>query len=192
MVRSAEEAIKVARAQKTNVPGTCQLNVRTWLDSPSVGDVDRDGDADAVDGWKSEPKKNQHTDKKPPLGMPVAWSGGAKGYGHRAISDGPDKNGVYFIISTDAPSSGKTSRVPLAWVEEQWGFKYLGWSDTIGGVPIPTAPVKPKPEPKPKTSRGKYVDEALKNIKKTTVNTDERKKLKAQTIKLLEKWPLIK
>lgn len=144
MIRNREQAARAAEAAKTNVPGTCQLWTRNMFNAPSAGDRDGDGDADAVDGWKSEPESKRHTSRKPPRGTPVAWSGGSKGYGHRAVSLGPVK-GVYMIRSTDAGGSGKIATVPLDWFEKNWGMKYLGWSDSITGYPIPKPPKPPKP-----------------------------------------------
>lgn len=132
MVYNREEAAKRAEASKTNVPGTCQLWTRTMFGAPSAGDQDGDHDADAVDGWKSEPVSKRHTGRNPPRGTPVAWSGGSNGNGHRAISLGNGK-----IRSTDAGGSGKVATVDLGWVEKNWGLRYLGWSETISGQQIP-------------------------------------------------------
>ncbi len=140
MVYNREEAAKRAEASKTNSPGMCQAWTRTMFGAPAVGDVDRDGDADAVDGWKSEPASKRHTDRNPPRGVPVAWSGGANGFGHRAISLGNGK-----IRSTDAGGRGKVATVDLDWVEKNWGLKYLGWSETISGQQIPLGPKAPEP-----------------------------------------------
>lgn len=146
MPRTPEEAVAAALAQKANVPDTCQLTVRTWLDAPSAGDRDRDGDADAYDGWLSEPTTARHYDRNPPAGYPVAWSGGSSAHGHRALSLGGGK-----IRSTDAGGRGVVATVPLSWVEQNWGLHYLGWSETIDGLtipkPAPPKPVKPKPIP---------------------------------------------
>lgn len=139
MVYSREEAAKRAEEATVNTPRMCQAWTRGILGAPSVGDQDGDGDADAVDGWRSEPNSAKHTDRKPPRGTPVAWGGGSSGFGHRAISLGPI-NGVYMIRSTDAGGSGRIATVPLAWVEAQWGMTYLGWSDTISGLKIPFTP----------------------------------------------------
>ena len=146
MVYNREEAARRAEASKTNTPGTCQAWTRTQFGAPSVGDVDRDGDADAVDGWKSEPVSKLHTDRNPPRGVPVAWSGGRNGYGHRAISLGNGK-----IRSTDAGGLGKVATVDLEWVEKTWGMHYLGWSETISGILIPEAPTPTKPPKQKKT-----------------------------------------
>ena len=78
MVRTSKEAMTFAGNQKNNVPGSCQANVRKWFDAPAVGDVDNDGDADAVDGWLSEPEAARHPgDRNPPAGKPLAFSGGS-------------------------------------------------------------------------------------------------------------------
>lgn len=139
MTATREQAWAQALTRTKNAIGTCQLVTRGYFGAASAGDRDHDGDYDAVDGWASEPVSARHTGadaRKPPLGTPVSWSGGSHGYGHRAISGGPDHNGVYQIRSTDAPSAGITSTVPLSWIEERWGLHYLGWSETIDGEPI--------------------------------------------------------
>lgn len=199
MVNSAQVAVNRARASNFNTPGTCQLWTRTQYAAGSAGDQDHDGDADAVDGWKSEPVSARHSDRKPPLGAPVAWSGGRSGFGHRAISLGPI-NGVYMIRSTDAGGSGRVATVPLSWVERNWGLHYLGWSETITGTPIPglktgNAP-EPKPEPvvKQKTSRGARIDKALDELEaslKATKSKDRKLYLRL-AIAVLEKIPLTK
>lgn len=128
MVNSASVAVSNALNSHTYPAGRCQAWVVGLFGMPGVGDRDGDGDADAVDGWISE-RGHQHTDRNAPAGAPVAWSGG---YGHRAISLG---NGL--IRSTDAGGSGIVATVPLSWIEQHWGLRYLGWSDTINGVAIP-------------------------------------------------------
>jgi hypothetical protein len=136
MVHDRETAARRAEDSYTNVPGTCQLWTRTMFGAPSAGDQDRDGDSDAVDGWYSEPEHARHPgDPNPPRGTPVAWSGGRNGFGHRAISLGGGR-----IRSTDAGGPGKVATVELGWVERNWGLRYLGWSETITGLPIPGGP----------------------------------------------------
>ena len=157
MVNTREVAVKNALHSTTNVPRTCQLWTRTQYDAPSAGDVDLDGDADAVDGWLSEPYNLRHPgDRKPPVGVPVAWSGGSSGNGHRAIVVAPG-----MIRSTDAAGSGRVGTVPLDWVERNWGLHYLGWSESIDGILIPDGTPSPPP------TRGRRVDKALRNIRKS-------------------------
>lgn len=146
-----EQVVDRALASHTNTPGYCQLWTREIIGAPSAGDRDRDGDGDAVDGWLSEPAQYRHTDRNPPAGVPVAWSGGSSGNGHRAISLGGG-----LIRSTDAGGSGRVATVQLSWVEKTWGLKYLGWSETMTGLYIPEAPLPPKPK-----TRGRRIDAAL-------------------------------
>ncbi|WP_343907123.1 hypothetical protein [Nocardioides aquiterrae] len=136
------QIVERAKASKTNTPRYCQLWTRGICGSPSAGDRDRDGDADAIDGWLSEPAKYRHTDRNPPAGVPVAYGGSANG--HRAISLGGG-----MIRSTDAGGAGKVATVPLDWPERTWGLTYLGWSDTCDGWLIPTPPPPPPPKPEP-------------------------------------------
>lgn len=142
-VRNREEAAKASLADSTNDVGMCQQQTRLWLLGPSAGDRDGDGDADAVDGWKSEPVDARHPgDRHPPRGVPVSWAGGRKGHGHRALSLGDG-----MVRSTDAGGAGRVASVHLSWVEQNWGMQYLGWSETITGIMIPPAPPAPKPKP---------------------------------------------
>ena len=192
MVRSAADAVKAATVTTTNVPGMCQKVTRTWFGVASAGDVDGDGDADAVDGWKREPEHARHTDRRPPVGAPVAWSGGSGGFGHRAIciSDEPDP----FVRSTDAAGRGRIGNRRLSWFEKNWGVNYLGWSETMSGVVIPGLKVPgetAKPGPKPKT-RGAVVDRALSELKKARApkGSLREKQIKAART-ALEKVPFL-
>jgi hypothetical protein len=137
-----EQAAKRAEANNTNLHYLCQKWTRQIFGAPAVGDVDGDRDADAVDGWKSEPEEFRHFgDRNPPRGVPVAWGGGAKGFGHRAVSLGNRK-----IRSIDI--NGKVGTVDLSWFERNWGLKYLGWSETMSGLYIPKPVVAPAPTKK--------------------------------------------
>lgn len=125
--------------------GWCQLWVRTMAGGESAGDFDRDGDADAVDGWKREPDRAKHFDRRPPRGVPVAFSGGSRGFGHRAISLGDGK-----IRSTDMTGSrytpGIVGTTTIDDIESAMGVRYVGWSETISGKEIPV-PVSERPQP---------------------------------------------
>lgn len=150
-IRNREEAAKAALASQTNVVGTCQLWTRTQFGAPSAGDRDRDGDADAVDGWLSEPTSAKHYgDRNPPRGVPVAWKGGGKGFGHRAVSLGGG-----LIRSTDMSDdgtryqAGNVGTSTIANIERSMGLTYLGWSSTITGQSIPLPPEAPAPPPAP-------------------------------------------
>lgn len=188
-INTGAQAVQKALADTNNVPETCQLWTRTLYNAPSAGDRDRDGDADAVDGWQSEPANRRHADRKPPRGVPVAWSGGRNGYGHRAISLGPDSHGVYWIRSTDAGGSGKIATVRLDWVEKNWGLRYLGWSETITGLLIDYK----QPEPPEggdggwvKPTRGSKIDHALEDLKNAK-GKGARAELIARATKILKK-----
>jgi len=136
-----DEVVRRAKASQINVVNTCQLWTRTICGAPSAGDFDGDGASDAEDGWKSEPAQYKHTDRHPPAGVPVAYLGGSRDNGHRAISLG---NGM--IRSTDAAGWGHVGTVSLDWPERTWGLTYAGWSETCDGVLIPKpAPPAPKP-----------------------------------------------
>jgi hypothetical protein len=136
MTTTREDAVRrvLAAVGDPNVPDTCQLWTRTIFGAPSAGDRDHDTDADAVDGWLSEPAWAKHPgDRNPPLGVPVSFSGGSSGHGHRAVVVGP--NGQ--VGGTDTPERGRVGIVDIDWIERNWGLHYLGWSETITGLPIP-------------------------------------------------------
>jgi hypothetical protein len=166
-VYTREEAAARSLQQNVNVPDTCQLVTRTWLGAPSAGDFDGDGAADAEDGWKKEPQAARHYDRRPPLGSPVTYLGGSHDNGHRALSLGPDKSGVYHIRSTDGGGRGRVATVPLDWPEKTWGLNYVGWSDTCDGFPI-----KPSPPKRPAT-RGKRVEAALVRLRAARAKSEK-------------------
>lgn len=154
MVFNRTTALARAMKSTTNEPGMCQKWTRQIFGAPSVGDVDRDGDADAVDGWKSENLKHPG-DRNPPSGVPVAFSGGSSGHGHRAVSRGggnlrsTDMDGAHF-------SKGHVGNTTIADCERVMGVKYLGWSEDISGIPIPKSSTAPTP-PKPPVSQTSFV-----------------------------------
>ncbi len=161
MLYDREEIAQRAEAARTNEPGTCQLWARTMAGAPSAGDVDRDGDYDAVDGWKKEPESAKHYDRNPPRGVPVAFSGGSRGYGHRAISLGGGK-----IRSTDMSSTGYRSGVvgttTIEQIERSMGVHYSGWSSTFSALPIPL----PGPAKQTRPDRGENVNVAIRKLAK--------------------------
>lgn len=154
-IRTGTQALAVAKGQTRNVPGYCQKVVRGWFNAPSVGDRDGDKDADARDGWLSEPRSARHFDRNPPKGRPLYFKGGRNGYGHRALS------AARSVFSTDMYNNryraGYTSRVTgtsisdaISKIERAMGVEYVGWSDTISGFPIPPeAPVLERPKRTP-------------------------------------------
>lgn len=131
------QAAEAAHLTTHNTVGMCQAQVRTWFDAPGAGDRDHDGDFDAYDGWLSEPLKFRHPgDRYPPRGVPVSFSGGSHGHGHRAISMGSGR-----IRSTDMYGGlyhpGLTSNCSIEDIERHMNQHYLGWSETMDGLYIP-------------------------------------------------------
>lgn len=173
-IRTCAEAIHASLQQHTNIVGTCQKTTRTWFNAPSVGDVDHDGDADAVDGWESEPKAYRHPgDRNPPDGVPISFHGGSHGFGHRCISGARAGN----LRSTDMDgnnwSPGVTSTVTatnrshaIAVIEHEMNIVYTGWSKTIDGFLIPDFKKVTRKEPAPQT-RGRRVDLAYRKLRKS-------------------------
>lgn len=157
MVQNREQAAQSAEKAVTNVPGTCQLWTRNRYLAPSAGDRDGDGDADAVDGWKSEPVSARHEgDRNPPRGVPVAFSGGSRGFGHRAVSLGGGKIRSTDMVG-DRYTPGKVGTTTISAIEKSMNQQYLGWSETITGIRIPLAPAPAKPPVKKPTAPPKPV-----------------------------------
>lgn len=182
-MRTAPQAIAVAKKATRNTPGYCQSWTRNLYLAPSAGDLDHDGDADAADGWKSEPVAARFTDRKPMIGSPGFWSGGSAGHGHRAICVGYNSAGEALFRSTDAGTRGRgyVGTRTLSWFEKTWGLKWVGWSKTITGKKITGLVAAPKPPApaKPVMTRGVHVDAAIAELvagkKLCTVGSDKEK-----------------
>jgi hypothetical protein len=39
--------------------------------------------------------------------------------------------------STDCPSSGRVGDEAIAWIENNWGYDYLGWTGDLNGIDLP-------------------------------------------------------
>lgn len=127
MAVSASQALTTARSRvgRSSSPGMCLQVVRSWYGIPA-------GPADAAAAWAHALGKHTGT---PPPGAPVFWTGGSAGHGHIAIAD----SGGY-IIGTDTPTRGRVGRVPLRWVADHWGLRYVGWAEGWNGHRIPGLP----------------------------------------------------
>lgn len=151
-IRTPKQALAVALGTLTNAEGFCQQVTRGYYNAPSAGDVDGDGDFDAYDGWLKEPTTARHPgDRNPPAGYPVSFR---NRHGHRAISIGGGR-----IRSTDFDGIAKRYKAgvlgngTIAEVEAAMNVVYLGWSETIDGIPIPKDAAKEESvatEPAPK------------------------------------------
>jgi hypothetical protein len=125
---SGSEAISNARRYQSCKVGYCLQYVRTWLEIGSR-------DPSAISAWSNA--GGRHTgDRNAPLGVPCFFSGGR--YGHIVLS-GADVDGKQIVRSTDVPGGGNVGSVDLGWFERNWGYRYLGWTETLNGVTIPYA-----------------------------------------------------
>lgn len=145
VLRTNDALARAMAATSVSAVGICQKWTRELYDAPSVGDVDRDGDADAVDGWKYEPEKYcVYGDRNVPAGLPLFFKGGGKGYGHRCISRGGNNT-----RSSDMRDGRYTpyavGNATIEEIEQSMGVQYVGYSKSISGILIPL------PEPPPKT-----------------------------------------
>lgn len=148
MTRTPDQALAAALTESTrpsrNWIGLCMMFTRMMYGVGAVGDYDGDGDADAVDGWKSAHRKHRTTDPHQiPRGVPVFWSGGRSGYGHAAISVGGGQ-----MWTTDLIRTGKVDLAPISGVRRVWGLELLGWTEDLNGVVVAPADVPPNKEGK--------------------------------------------
>jgi hypothetical protein len=119
--RSTKSALGWAKAQRTYATGMCLKFVRTCY---SVGPKH----ASAAIAWNKT--KYRHT-STPPKGVPVWWTGGSRGFGHVAISDGGG-----YVISTDTGGKGRVGRTSIKHITTSWRQTYRGWTEDINGVRV--------------------------------------------------------
>lgn len=171
MTNTIAQATEVAEAQTRNTLGTCQLNVHRWFDVPSVGDVDHDGDADAVDGWESEPKAYRFPGlRNPDFAGPLAFHGGRLGFGHRAFLMKPghirstDMSNNHYQGGVTSTVVAETTSAAIAIIERSMNVVYTGISKTIDGRLIPDFAEIPNKPAAPQT-RGARVDLSLRKLR---------------------------
>jgi hypothetical protein len=121
----AAEAVSNGHAVGSYDTGMCQKFVRAqcWGVPSLYGS--------AIEAWNGARYKHPG-DRNPPAGAPIYYKGG--NYGHAVIFCGPDHGND--IRSTDCTSSYDVSDVPISWVESNWGYVYLGWTEDINGVRV--------------------------------------------------------
>ena len=124
MVYNAMRTARNAENDRTNVPGMCLVQVRTW-----AGIDARYGTAAIA--WFNTNHRFPG-DRNPPRGAPVFWTGGSRGFGHIALSLGNGK-----IRSTDVGGSGNVATVDLGYIERNWHERYMGWAWDLNEVTIP-------------------------------------------------------
>lgn len=123
---SGKEAVANGHNVGSYDSGMCQKFVRDqcWRVGSLYGS--------AIEAWNGARYKHPG-DRTPPVGAPTYYRGGS--YGHAVIFCGPDHAG---IRSTDCFSSGDVSDTQISWVENNWGYTYLGWTEDINGVRVIT------------------------------------------------------
>jgi hypothetical protein len=84
----------------------------------------------AIEAWNGARYKHPG-DRTPPVGAPTYYRGG--NYGHAVIFCGQGHTGMR---STDCTSTGRVSDAAISWVENNWGYTYLGWTEDINGVRV--------------------------------------------------------
>lgn len=185
MIRTRSQAMVAAGLTRTNKPGMCQAVTRGWYNAPSVGDVDGDGRADAEDGWKSEPLGARHVgDRNPPAGVPLYFEGGRNDDGHRAMSFPHGQvRSTDWDTETNRYKAGVTGTAKsIADIERGMGVRYVGWTSTISGHPIPTDSQPPASKPAVRSKGVQDIIDATKAEKKRTKPTKVKKLAKLQEI----------
>jgi hypothetical protein len=122
------EAVANANSYHTYSVGYCLKWVRTTWEVNSLY-------ASAIDAWNGARKKHPG-DRNPPKGAPCFYRGGQ--YGHIVIFKETQ------MRSTDCPSAGQVNDAAISWVEQHWGYTYLGWTEDLNGVTLPNL-VKTEP-----------------------------------------------
>lgn len=181
MVYTRSQVVARANASLSYPTRMCMQWTRMMVGMGAIGDFDGDRAADAEDGWKSSTTKHPG-DRKPPAGTMVFYGGGSQDNGHAAISLGPDRDGRYLIRTTDGNGAGKNGTRFLDYPEKSWGMPYLGWTEGIGDEVIVNDLEPPRPRP---VTRGKYVDAAIRKLKKVDGGPKRKKKAK-KAIEILE------
>ncbi|GAA1960910.1 hypothetical protein [Microbacterium deminutum] len=113
----------------TNTPSHCLEFV--WLAYKKNGASVDGWWATALDGWKGSSGKHEG-DLDPPAGVPVWW-------GERPGSNAGDvviSLGGGRVVATDFPTFGRIGTATIAERQNQVRRTYLGWTETILGVPI--------------------------------------------------------
>lgn len=125
---SGAAAVANARRTTRNQIGMCLWQVQEWWGSGHAW-------PDAISQWNHT---TQHRDRAIPIGAPVFYYSST--HGHIAIYVGGG-----MIRSTDAPSDGYTSEVPLDWPAARWAHPYLGWGSRLGlsNLPLGGSPAPP-------------------------------------------------
>ena len=191
-IQTRRVAIDRARKKKTNVPGSCQKTVREYYDAPSAGDQDGDKDADANDGWLSEPLSARHLDRNAPAGYPGYYKNrDGSGFGHRDIGvPGGKRRSTDFNGKTKKYDKGKMGTGTMEEIERAMGLVWVGWSTTIDGFEIPTGKDDDLPPPPPTSGLGERVDKAVKLLKAEINDKDGRhKRLVNNALKILLSIP---
>lgn len=127
-VNGAAAAQKLLSFGRVN-PGYCLYYV--WQAYKAVGARVNGSWPTAWSAWLTD-KKTAHTDKNPPAGVPVYFGQKAgSAAGDVVISLGGGR-----VACTDYPSWGQVGSCTIDERQRQIGRPYMGWTETILGVPI--------------------------------------------------------
>lgn len=145
-MRSISAAISYARnsaeAGRNIGEGMCLRNVRTAYGIPAAGDVDKDGDADAVDGLLTTARLYKPEVAHTRRGGFVWWRNRNRpGHGHVAIPTGDGE--CWSPGSPDYPA--RWHKLPIDELSRRWGLEPAGWSPDFNGVTVWTPPPPPPP-----------------------------------------------
>lgn len=119
-------ALKLRAAGRAIWDHLCLKFVRTCLGVPPRY-------SSARVAWSHVAKSDRHGGSTPPPGVPVFWSPN-----HVALSVGGG-----YVESTDILREGLIDRVSIDYITRHWGLRYLGWTETLNGKRVYTAPAAP-------------------------------------------------
>jgi hypothetical protein len=122
---NGQAALDNARQVDNYSPGYCLKYVRA--EAWRIGGLY----ASAIDAWHGAIKRHPG-DRNAPIGAPMFYEGGQ--YGHIVVAVETERD---RMRSTDMPYSGVVNEGDIDWPVNNWGQKYLGWTEDLNAVDLP-------------------------------------------------------
>jgi hypothetical protein len=134
-IEAADEMALMYLNKTTGVKGMCLKTCRIAYGIPPKY-------PSAIAAWKATKRKFKDPTLAP-IGAAHFWEIGR--FGHIAIQS----RQAGQVWSTDAPLVDRVGKVRLEWFAQNWGAKYLGWTDQVNGKTIELSQMPRKRRPKP-------------------------------------------
>lgn len=113
ILRSTPQVMEWIGLHRSWPVGYCLKYVRSAHGVPAVY-------SSAIVAWANADLKHRG-DRTPPKGVPCFYEGGRFGHVVESAGDG-------MVWSTDVLTRGRVDLVPLAAIEAEWHYTYLGWA----------------------------------------------------------------